>query len=100
MSLCHYCNCDSWGSHVLEFHPLNIARANSYLDNFCDPALGLVACSDCTGDLNADGIVNAADLGIVIGTWSTPGGQGDVNGDGTVNAADLGIVIGVWGNCP
>ena len=22
------------------------------------------------------------------------------NGDGIVNAADLGIVIGVWGNCP
>ena len=54
----------------------------------------------CQGDLNADGIVNAADLGIVIGTWGTPNGQGDVNGDGIVNAADLGIVIGVWGNCP
>ena len=26
--------------------------------------------------------------------------KGDVNGDGIVNAADLGIVIGVWGNCP
>ena len=54
----------------------------------------------CTGDLNGDGRVDAADLGIVIGTWNTPDGQGDVNGDGTVNAADLGIVIGVWGNCP
>ena len=56
--------------------------------------------TDCPGDINGDGIVNAADLGIVIGTWGTPDGQGDVNGDGIVNAADLGLVIGLWGNCP
>ena len=73
---------------------------DAVLDGTIDNADDIIVIADCTGDLNADGIVNAADLGIVIGTWGTPGGQGDVNGDGIVNAADLGIVIGVWGNCP
>ena len=26
--------------------------------------------------------------------------RGDINGDGIVNAADLGVLIGFWGNCP
>lgn len=47
-------------------------------------------------DLNADGIVNGGDLGILLGEWGT-NGAGDLNGDGTVDGADLGALLANWG---
>jgi len=47
------------------------------------------------GDLNGDGIVNGADLAIVLGNWGLPG-VGDANGDGTTDGADIAIVLGNW----
>ena len=62
---------------------------------------GGVECEDgdvCIADLNGDGIVNAADLGSLIGNWGCKGPDcvADVNQDGIVNSADLGLVIGAW----
>ncbi|MFO0962676.1 MAG: hypothetical protein U0625_07180 [Phycisphaerales bacterium] len=47
-------------------------------------------------DLNGDGHVDGADLGILLGSWGTSG-PADINGDGTVDGADLGIMLGSWG---
>lgn len=49
---------------------------------------------DTPGDLNGDGIVNAADLGLLIAAWATP--SGDLNGDGTTDSSDLGLLIAAW----
>ena len=58
-------------------------------------------CGSCLGDLNGDDVVNAADLGLLIGEWGCKGTcPGDLNGDGMVSAADLGLLIGYWGPCP
>ena len=59
----------------------------------------------CLGDLNDDGVVNGADLGLMLGAWGacsggTPGCLGDLNIDGVVNGADLGLLLGAWGACP
>ena len=59
----------------------------------------------CLGDLNDDGVVNGADLGLMLGAWGacsggTPGCLGDLNVDGVVNGADLGLLLGAWGACP
>ena len=62
--------------------------------------LGLGKVIPCVGDINDDGIVNAADLGLLIGAWGNKGGAADLNDDGLVNAADLGLLIGAWGPCP
>ena len=51
----------------------------------------------CPEDLNNDGVVNGADLGLMLGAWGTAGG--DVNGDGVTNGADLGLLLGAWGAC-
>jgi hypothetical protein len=51
----------------------------------------------CPEDLNSDGIVNGADLGLLLGAWGTDGG--DINGDGLTNGADLGLMLGAWGDC-
>lgn len=47
------------------------------------------------GDLNGDGVVNGADLGLMLGQWGTAG-SADLNADGIVNGADLGILLGNW----
>ena len=50
----------------------------------------------CGGDTNGDGVVNAADLAILLGNWGTPG-AGDIDGSGTVGAPDLALMLGAWG---
>ncbi len=52
---------------------------------------------DCPGDFNGDGVVDGADLTILLGDWG--GGAADLNGDGLVDGADLTILLGNWGNC-
>jgi len=47
------------------------------------------------GDLNGDGVVDGADLGILLENWGGSG-LGDLNGDGVVNGADLGILLENW----
>jgi len=47
-------------------------------------------------DLNGDGMVNGADLGLLIGLCGTPGPEGDFNGDGVVDGADNGLLIANW----
>jgi len=54
----------------------------------------------CVGDLNGDGFVNGADLGILLEAWGSSDPAADLNGDGIVNGADLGILLEVWGACP
>ena len=53
----------------------------------------------CPCDLDGNGTVNGADLGIVLGNWGNSG-IGDINQDGTVNGADLGALLGAFGPCP
>lgn len=52
----------------------------------------------CPADLNGDGEVNGADLGILLAAWGG-GGAADINGSGTVDGADLGILLAAWGSC-
>jgi len=55
--------------------------------------------SACTGDLDNDGDVDAADLALLLGDWNG-NGIGDLNGSGITDAADLAILLGAWGTCP
>jgi hypothetical protein len=57
-------------------------------------------CSNpCVGDLNGDGAVAGADLGMLLSSWGSSG-PADLNGDGSVDGADLGLLLSAWGNCP
>lgn len=47
-------------------------------------------------DINADGWVDAADQGILMGDWGTDNPQSDLNFDGVVNGSDLGILFSQW----
>ena len=66
-------------------------------------SLNIVAAVPCVGDLNDDGVVNGADLGLMLGAWGACGKgpcSADLNDDGQVNGADLGLLLGGWGFCP
>jgi len=50
-----------------------------------------------SGDLDGDGVVNGADLGMMLAEWeggaSSPA---DLNGDGRVDGLDLGVLLANW----
>jgi alpha-tubulin suppressor-like RCC1 family protein len=71
-------------------------NSNGVIDT-CESPIG-----SCPGDLDLDGSVAGADLGILLGAWgpTTPEtARADLNADGTVNGADLGALLGAWGPC-
>lgn len=55
-------------------------------------------------DVNGDGVVNSADLGLLLGAWGAcpqPGAcPADLTGDSVVNSADLAALLGAWGPAP
>lgn len=56
--------------------------------------------ADCAGDVNDDGVVNGADIALVLGAWATSDNLADLNFDGIVNGQDIAVVLGGWGDCP
>ena len=53
---------------------------------------------DEPADINDDGVVNGADLGLLLSAWGPcpPPCPADINGDGVVNGADLGLLLASW----
>lgn len=67
-------------------------------------------CSDANGDgfsdecppggredFNRDGFIDAADLGILLGSWGTSDPLVDLDNDGAVQASDLAMFLTRWG---
>lgn len=50
-------------------------------------------------DLNFDGPIDGADLGILVAAWGLPGAT-DLNTDGVTDGADLNLLLDAWGACP
>ncbi len=47
-------------------------------------------------DLNGDGVVDAADVAILLNNWGGSG-IGDIDGSGVVDAADVAALLNAWG---
>ena len=45
------------------------------------------------GDLNGDGFVNAADVGIMLAEWGGEDSPADLDDDGDVDGGDLGALL-------
>ena len=45
-----------------------------------------------------DGVVDGADLALLLGSWGAAGGNGpaDLNADGVVDGADIAVLLGSW----
>ncbi len=64
------------------------------------PSMTLARASRPAGDVNADGVVNSTDLGMLLGSWGSDFFFADANGDGVVNSSDLGMLLGNWTAAP
>lgn len=66
----------------------------------CNANRVLDICEDLpSADLTGNGVVDSADLALVLGSWGSCGAccLADLNRDDVVNAADLALLLGVWG---
>ena len=63
----------------------------------------------CPADFNNDGMVDGADLGVLLlhwgeefdqWSWDWPAPLFDYNADGIIDGGDLGILLLQWGPCP
>lgn len=54
----------------------------------------------CPGDVNGSGVVDLADLRLVLADYGSILSDYDIDGNIKVNNLDLGMVIGNWGVCP
>lgn len=88
--------------------PISFVPGNVYLWSVGYPStlvadlvtLTVAAIIPCPADLNGNGIVDGADLGILLGSWGPCAGcLADFGMDGIVDGADLGILLGSWGAC-
>ena len=81
--------------------PVGVARVEMYGPDVCNFEFDHLqynrpAPAGAPEDLNGDGVVDGADLGILLAAWGTVG-PGDFNRDGTVDGADLGILLAAFG---
>jgi len=94
-------------SHLYTVNPANAQATNLgpiQFDGAWDVSSICVAPApppSCPGDANGDGLINAADLSVLLANFgtSTNGGasSGDFNKDGQVNGADLSVLLGQFG---
>jgi hypothetical protein len=61
-------------------------------------AIELAVPAKCPADLDESGVVDAADLAILLGQWGASG-SADLDASGAVDAADLALLLGAWGGC-
>ena len=55
-------------------------------------------CPYVYGDLTGDGLVDGADLGVLLAAWGQDEPAVDFTGDGLIDGADLGSLLAYWGN--
>ena len=75
-----------------------VHRGAGRVDAFATVAQGPLQPAE--GDLNGDGAIDGADLGILLTQWGFVHSSADLNGDGTTDAQDIATLLGAWGSCP
>lgn len=80
----------SWETSAGPFSPMGMIFDQVTITRIAPP---------CGSDFNSDGVVDGADLGVLLGEWNTNDAAADLNDDGIVDGADLGLLLGDWGTC-
>lgn len=86
--------------------PLKMPANDDYTSSPVPPMFSTAGGSSptpCPADLNHDGVVNGADMALLLGAWgpcSSSNCPADINQSGVVDGADLSLLLGAWGACP
>ncbi len=88
--VCASCHGANRMDQTLAPEPTNTPEALTTLLDYMQ-SRGLIG-EGMLGDLNGDGNVDTADLGMLLSQWGGPG-TADLNSDGIVSTADLSILI-------
>jgi hypothetical protein len=64
--------------------------------NFNDALFGE---AQCPSDLSVDGLVDGADLGLLLSAFGTDSFAADFDNSGLVDGGDLGVLLAAWGPC-
>jgi hypothetical protein len=95
---------DCNGDGIVDFGQIRSGQLpDSNHDGIPDCCAAGMSCSPCVADVDGTGVVDGADLTVILNGWGSSGGaasSGDVNGDGLVDGADLSEVLNAWGPCP
>ena len=73
-------------------YTLRLSLMNNISEPITATSPAILLPSVVTGDLNGDGIVNQADLGILLSCYEI-NDCGDIDGDGDTDQADLGLLL-------
>lgn len=76
---------------------VTISGAQTFVEKTLDWTLRLSTAplTNLPSDLDTNGVVDAADLAMLLAAWGTP--NADINGNGTSGADDLAVLLGSWG---
>lgn len=87
-------------------HPYELCVEGSEVVFYCDATIfgpahqswvwDFAVILEGSADLNGDGIVDGADLGILLDSWGTDDITADITRDGIVDGADLTILLSAW----
>jgi hypothetical protein len=77
-----------FGSRGSNLVPLDLNEAVDIFRRTLSPGV--------VGDLDGDGVVDGADLGILLAAWATTSFDADLDRDGLVGPEDLAILLGAW----
>ncbi|MHC4911132.1 MAG: GC-type dockerin domain-anchored protein, partial [Planctomycetota bacterium] len=61
--------------------------------------LEYVGVAECPADLSGDGVVDGADLAMLLAAWGGASKTADFTGDLMVDGADLAVLLAAWGGC-
>jgi hypothetical protein len=67
------------------------AMQSAEIDGFSD-----VAATGMAGDLDGNGSIDGADLGILLSAFGTAEPSADLDGNGSVDGGDLGALLAAW----
>lgn len=78
----------------------SLSGASGFVVSYSANSVTLTYVGALFGDLNGDGIVDGADLGILLASWGACDGCAgciaDLDGDCMVDGADLGLLLANW----